>query len=135
VINYSAPNHLEAYVHRTSRKGRAGNRGVSYTCINATEEAKFAPVIARALIEAGQSENIDAALKQSTEPKQLEGNSDGAHTNPTAPTQLRRDRSNGDNSGEGSSDGDCSDGDSFDGDNSKATNATADEPMSQRRHV
>lgn len=64
VINYSAPNHLEAYVHQTGRTGRAGNHGVCYTFVNSTEEAKFAPVIARALVEAGQAENIDPALKK-----------------------------------------------------------------------
>ena len=64
VVNYAAPNHLEAYVHQTGRTGRAGNRGVSYTLVNPTDEAKFAPVITRALAEAGQAENIDAALIQ-----------------------------------------------------------------------
>lgn len=64
VVNYAAPNHLEAYVHQTGRTGRAGNRGVSYTLVNLTDEAKYAPVITRALAEAGQAENIDAALIQ-----------------------------------------------------------------------
>ena len=64
VVNYAAPNHLEAYVHQTGRTGRAGNRGVAYTLVNPTDEAKFAPVITRALAEAGQAENIDAALIQ-----------------------------------------------------------------------
>ena len=64
VVNYAAPNHLEAYVHQTGRTGRAGNRGVAYTLVNPTDEAKFAPVITRALAEAGQAENIDAALMQ-----------------------------------------------------------------------
>ena len=64
VVNFAAPNHLEAYVHQTGRTGRAGNRGVAYTLVNPTDEAKFAPVITRALAEAGQAENIDAALIQ-----------------------------------------------------------------------
>lgn len=64
VINYSCPNHLEAYVHQVGRTGRAGNKGVAYTMVNSTEEAKFAPNIVRALSEAGQSENIDTALKE-----------------------------------------------------------------------
>ena len=64
VINYSCPNHLEAYVHQVGRTGRAGNKGVSYTIVNSTEEAKFAPNIVRALSEAGQSENISPALKE-----------------------------------------------------------------------
>ncbi len=64
VINYSAPNHLEAYVHQTGRTGRAGNMGVCYTFVNSTEEAKYAPIVVRALSEAGQSERISPALKQ-----------------------------------------------------------------------
>jgi ATP-dependent RNA helicase DDX46/PRP5 len=64
VINYSCPNHLEAYVHQVGRTGRAGKKGVAYTLVNSTEEAKFAPNIVRALSEAGQSENIDPALKE-----------------------------------------------------------------------
>lgn len=64
VINYSCPNHLEAYVHQVGRTGRAGNRGVAYTMVNSTEEAKFSPSIVRALSEAGQSENISPVLKE-----------------------------------------------------------------------
>jgi len=67
VINYSCPNHLEAYVHQVGRTGRAGNKGVAYTMVNSTEEAKFAPNIVRALSEAGQSENISPDLKELSE--------------------------------------------------------------------
>ena len=64
VINFSTPNHLEAYVHQVGRTGRAGKMGVAYTFVNSTDEAKFAPIIVRALSEAGQSENIAPALKE-----------------------------------------------------------------------
>lgn len=64
VINYSAPNHLEAYVHQVGRTGRAGNKGVAYTFVNSVEEAKFAPIVVRALSEAGQAENISKELKE-----------------------------------------------------------------------
>jgi ATP-dependent RNA helicase DDX46/PRP5 len=64
VINFSSPNHLEAYVHQVGRTGRANFKGVSYTFVNSTDEAKFAPIIVRALSEAGQSENIASALKE-----------------------------------------------------------------------
>jgi len=67
VINYSCPNHLEAYVHQVGRTGRAGNLGVSYTMVNSSDEAKYAPNIVRALSEAGQSENIAEELKQLSE--------------------------------------------------------------------
>ena len=63
VINYSSPNHLEDYVHRVGRTGRASKKGVSYTFVNSGDEAKFAPIIVRAMIEAGQSENISTELK------------------------------------------------------------------------
>jgi len=63
VINYSAPNHLEAYVHQVGRTGRAGNKGFAYTFVNSAEEAQYAPNIVRALSEAGQAENIAEAVK------------------------------------------------------------------------
>ena len=63
VINYSCPNHLEAYVHQVGRTGRAEKKGVAYTMVNPADEAKYAPNIIRALSEAGQSENISPKLK------------------------------------------------------------------------
>ena len=67
VVNYSSPNHLEDYVHRVGRTGRAGNVGVSYTFVNSTDEAKFAPIIVKALVEAGQSKNLSQELKDLAE--------------------------------------------------------------------
>ena len=64
VINFSTPNHLEAYVHQVGRTGRAGELGKAYTFVNSTDEAKFAPIVVRALSEAGQSENISPELKK-----------------------------------------------------------------------
>eukprot|EP00558_Chaetoceros_sp_UNC1202_P000277 CAMPEP_0197259738 /NCGR_PEP_ID=MMETSP1429-20130617/83671_1 /TAXON_ID=49237 /ORGANISM="Chaetoceros sp., Strain UNC1202" /LENGTH=474 /DNA_ID=CAMNT_0042723953 /DNA_START=751 /DNA_END=2175 /DNA_ORIENTATION=- len=64
VINYSAPNHLEEYVHRVGRTGRASNKGVSFTFCNSGDEAKYAPIIARAMIEAAQAENISEDLRK-----------------------------------------------------------------------
>lgn len=63
VINYSCPNHLEAYVHQVGRTGRANKKGLAYTFVNSADEAKYAPNIVRALSEAGQSENISQELK------------------------------------------------------------------------
>jgi len=37
VINYVSPNHLEDYVHRVGRTGRAGNKGTAYTFITENE--------------------------------------------------------------------------------------------------
>jgi len=64
VINYSAPNHLEDYVHRVGRTGRAGNKGVSYTFCNSGDESMFAPIVVRAMIEAAQGESISSDLRE-----------------------------------------------------------------------
>lgn len=45
VVNYSVPNHFEDYVHRVG-----------------IDEAKFAPGVVRALVEAGQSKNVSEEL-------------------------------------------------------------------------
>lgn len=37
VINYMCPNHLEDYVHRVGRTGRAGQKGTAYTFITEDE--------------------------------------------------------------------------------------------------
>jgi ATP-dependent RNA helicase DDX46/PRP5 len=67
VINYCAPNHLEAYVHQIGRTGRASNKGVAYTFVNSTDEEKFAPIVVRALSESGCAENISPELKKLSE--------------------------------------------------------------------
>lgn len=54
VVNYDAPNHLEDYVHRAGRTGRAGNKGTAVTFITRDQE-NCAPGIARALEQSGQS--------------------------------------------------------------------------------
>ncbi|WVN85262.1 pre-mRNA-processing ATP-dependent RNA helicase PRP5 [Cryptococcus depauperatus CBS 7841] len=48
VINYDAPNHMEDYVHRAGRTGRAGNKGICITFIT-PEQEKFSVDIVRAL--------------------------------------------------------------------------------------
>ena len=48
VINYDCPNHLEDYVHRCGRTGRAGNKGTAYTFILSTQ-AQYAMEIVKAL--------------------------------------------------------------------------------------
>lgn len=49
VINYDCPNHMEDYVHRVGRTGRAGQKGTAYTFIT-PEQDKYAPDIVRALL-------------------------------------------------------------------------------------
>ncbi|OXG32321.1 pre-mRNA-processing ATP-dependent RNA helicase PRP5 [Cryptococcus neoformans Ze90-1] len=48
VINYDAPNHMEDYVHRAGRTGRAGNKGTCITFIT-PEQERFSVDIVRAL--------------------------------------------------------------------------------------
>jgi ATP-dependent RNA helicase DDX46/PRP5 len=48
VINYECPNHLEDYVHRCGRTGRAGNKGTAYTFIMPSQ-AQYAYDIVKAL--------------------------------------------------------------------------------------
>jgi len=63
VINYSTPNHLEDYVHRVGRTGRAGNKGTAYTLINDVEEIAYAPILVRAMTDAKQADSIPKALQ------------------------------------------------------------------------
>jgi ATP-dependent RNA helicase DDX46/PRP5 len=48
VINYDCPNHLEDYVHRAGRTGRAGNKGTAVTFITPDQE-RYAANIVKAL--------------------------------------------------------------------------------------
>jgi len=48
VINYECPNHLEDYVHRVGRTGRAGNKGTAYTFVTPQQD-KYANDIVSAL--------------------------------------------------------------------------------------
>ncbi|XP_044724768.1 DEAD/DEAH box helicase domain-containing protein [Hirsutella rhossiliensis] len=64
VINYDAPNHMEDYVHRAGRTGRAGNTGVAVTFVT-PEQDSCAPGIAKALEQSGQPvpEKLDEMRK------------------------------------------------------------------------
>ncbi|KAI9763956.1 MAG: pre-mRNA processing RNA-helicase [Geoglossum simile] len=53
VVNYDAPNHLEDYVHRAGRTGRAGNTGSAVTFIT-EEQERYTIDIAKALRQSGQ---------------------------------------------------------------------------------
>ncbi|CAO3599520.1 unnamed protein product [Absidia cylindrospora] len=54
VVNYECPNHMEDYVHRVGRTGRAGNKGTAYTFITPTQE-RYAMDICKALRLSGQA--------------------------------------------------------------------------------
>ena len=53
VVNYDAPNHLEDYVHRAGRTGRAGNKGTAVTFLTEDQE-RYSVDIAKALKQSGQ---------------------------------------------------------------------------------
>lgn len=53
VINFVSPDHLEDYVHRIGRTGRAGNIGVAYTFIT-PEESEKAEDLIKALKQSGK---------------------------------------------------------------------------------
>ncbi|KAJ9072278.1 pre-mRNA processing RNA-helicase [Entomophthora muscae] len=48
VVNYECPNHMEDYVHRVGRTGRAGNKGIAYTFVTPAQ-ARYANDIVKAL--------------------------------------------------------------------------------------
>ena len=52
VVNYDAPNHMEDYVHRAGRTGRAGNKGICVTFIT-PEQERYSVDIYRALKASG----------------------------------------------------------------------------------
>ncbi len=49
VINFRCPNHMEDYIHRIGRTGRAGKKGISYTFIDPEEEDLYAEDIIKVL--------------------------------------------------------------------------------------
>ena len=65
VINYRCPNHMEDYIHRIGRTGRAGNKGTAITFIT-REEMKYAWELSKVLEHSNQhvSEDLhDLALE------------------------------------------------------------------------
>lgn len=65
VFNYDCPTHLEDYVHRCGRTGRAGNKGTAITLLQIPGEERFAMHVARALRESKQEvpEDLDKISK------------------------------------------------------------------------
>ena len=49
VVNFRCPNHMEDYIHRIGRTGRAGKKGISYTFIDPEEEDLYAEDIIKVL--------------------------------------------------------------------------------------
>ncbi|KAB8339050.1 hypothetical protein FH972_021986 [Carpinus fangiana] len=53
VVNFDCPNHLEDYVHRSGRTGRAGQKGLAVTFIT-EDQGRYALDVAKALRYSGQ---------------------------------------------------------------------------------
>ncbi|MDP2436002.1 MAG: helicase-related protein, partial [archaeon] len=53
VVNFDVPHHLEDYVHRVGRTGRAGNKGCAHTFISKGQE-RHAKMLIHALSQAGE---------------------------------------------------------------------------------
>nr|XP_019527510.2 probable ATP-dependent RNA helicase Dbp73D [Aedes albopictus] len=63
VISYDMPRHINTYIHRIGRTGRAGNRGTSITMLIDEERKKFKTTLA----EAGKSELETIEIKSNAE--------------------------------------------------------------------
>ncbi|XP_058123826.1 probable ATP-dependent RNA helicase Dbp73D [Anopheles ziemanni] len=63
VISYDMPRHINTYIHRIGRTGRAGNRGTSIMMLIDEEKSKFNTL----LKEAGKNELNAIDIKSSTE--------------------------------------------------------------------
>ncbi|KAL4976755.1 hypothetical protein BDW66DRAFT_150717 [Aspergillus desertorum] len=80
VVNYDAPNHLEDYVHRAGRTGRAGNTGTAVTFLTEDQE-RYSVDIAKALKQSGQEvpeavqKLVDSFLEKVKAGKEKAGNS------------------------------------------------------------
>ena len=62
VINFRCPNHMEEYIHRIGRTGRAGKKGIAYTFIDPDEEDLYAEDIIKVLEISNQ--NVSDELKE-----------------------------------------------------------------------
>lgn len=66
VYNFDCPTHLEDYVHRCGRTGRAGNKGIAVTLIENPGQERFAVHIVKALKESGSEVPADVLAMANT---------------------------------------------------------------------
>ncbi|XP_055624792.1 probable ATP-dependent RNA helicase Dbp73D [Toxorhynchites rutilus septentrionalis] len=64
VISYDAPRHINTYIHRIGRTGRAGNRGTSITMLIDEERKKFNTTLTEAGKRAPQEININSNAEE-----------------------------------------------------------------------
>jgi ATP-dependent RNA helicase DDX46/PRP5 len=66
VYNFDCPTHLEDYVHRCGRTGRAGNKGIAVTLVENPGQERFAVHIVKALKESGADVPADLLAMANT---------------------------------------------------------------------
>lgn len=62
VVNYDPPNHMEDYVHRVGRTGRAGNKGTAYTFVSGDQERPITDLVKALRLSKVPEEEIDPRL-------------------------------------------------------------------------
>ncbi|GEQ68607.1 hypothetical protein JCM33374_g2275 [Metschnikowia sp. JCM 33374] len=62
VVNFDPANHMEDYVHRVGRTGRAGNRGDAYTFVTSTQERPITDLVKALRLSKVPEDAIDARL-------------------------------------------------------------------------
>lgn len=81
VINWDSPNHMEDYIHRVGRTGRAGQRGTALTFLLSDQE-RLAAEISRAIRSSGNAppapvqlmtERFDFKVRSGTEKRHMYG--------------------------------------------------------------
>ncbi|KAF2472295.1 P-loop containing nucleoside triphosphate hydrolase protein [Lindgomyces ingoldianus] len=79
VINYDCPSHLEDYVHRCGRTGRAGNTGTAVTLIELPGQERFAHHLVKALKESNQTVPDDLLKVEATFHKKIAAGEEKAY--------------------------------------------------------
>lgn len=67
VVNYDPPNHMEDYVHRVGRTGRAGKKGTAYTLVSAQQERPITDLVKALRLSKVPEDEIDPRLVKISE--------------------------------------------------------------------
>lgn len=67
VVNYDPANHMEDYVHRVGRTGRAGNTGDAYTFVTSKQERPITDLVKAMRLSKMPEERIDRRLVEISE--------------------------------------------------------------------
>lgn len=67
VVNYDPANHMEDYVHRVGRTGRAGNTGDAYTFVTSKQERPITDLVKAMRLSKVAEERIDKRLVEISE--------------------------------------------------------------------